>query len=181
MNCTQLHDVWLQSRPASPPFVGGEFSVALSLTLAAVTPPSRGLVGRGGHRRGQAKFWSRSVNILRYALTGGLATAAHYLVMFALVEGQLAEAPAASMAGALCGALVAYAGNRHCTFADPQASHRRALPRFATVALLGAALNGAAVWLALVALGLHYLLAQVLATLIVLVLGYRLNRTWSFS
>ncbi|MBL8277640.1 MAG: GtrA family protein [Pelomonas sp.] len=106
---------------------------------------------------------------------------AHYLVLLTLVEGHLAEAPAAAMAGALCGALLAYAGNRHFTFADSQASYRRALPRFATVALLGAALNGAVVWLASVALGLHYLLAQVPATLIVLVLGYRLNRTWSFS
>lgn len=121
------------------------------------------------------------MSFLRYALTGSLATAAHYLVLFALLEGQLATAPAAATAGALCGAVVAYAGNRHFTFADSPASHRRALPGFATVALLGAALNGVVVWLASVVLGLHYLLAQVLATLIVLVLGYRLNRTWSFS
>ncbi|WP_422014876.1 GtrA family protein [Roseateles sp.] len=121
------------------------------------------------------------MQFLRYALTGGLATAAHYLVLFALVEGLHAAAPAAAMAGALCGALVAYAGNRHFTFGGSPASHRRALPRFATVALLGAALNGAIVWLGSVALGLHYLLAQVIATLTVLVIGFRLNRTWSFS
>jgi putative flippase GtrA len=121
------------------------------------------------------------VRFLRYALTGGLATSAHYLVLFALVRGLHAQAPASAIAGALCGALVAYAGNRHFTFAGSPASHRQALPRFATVAVLGAMLNGAIVWLVSAALGLHYLLAQVLATLAVLALSFRLNRIWSFS
>ncbi|MDR7331900.1 GtrA family protein [Roseateles asaccharophilus] len=120
------------------------------------------------------------MQFMRYALTGGLATATHYLVLFALVEGLHAVAPTAAMAGSLCGAQVAYAGNLRFTFARAQSRHRRAAPRFATVALLGVALNGALVWLGS-ALGLHYLLAQGLATLAVLVLGFRLNRTWSFS
>ncbi len=121
------------------------------------------------------------MQILRYALTGGLATALHYGVLLALVEGLHTAAPVAAAAGSLCGALLAYAGNRHFTFAGSTAPHGRALPRFALVALLGAALNGAIVWVGTVALGLHYLLAQMLATLAVLLFGFRLNKTWSFA
>ncbi|HEY9106238.1 MAG TPA: GtrA family protein [Roseateles sp.] len=121
------------------------------------------------------------MQILRYALTGGLATALHYGVLLALVEGLHGAAPVAAAVGSLCGALLAYAGNRHFTFAASSASHGRALPRFALVALLGAGLNGAIVWLGTAALGLHYLLAQALATLAVLLLGFQLNKTWSFA
>jgi putative flippase GtrA len=119
--------------------------------------------------------------MLRYALTGGLATALHYGVLLTLVEGFHCAAPVAAAAGALCGALLAYAGNRHFTFAAGTAGHGRALPRFALVALLGAGLNAAIVWLGTAALGLHYLFAQALATLAVLLFGFRLNKTWSFA
>lgn len=121
------------------------------------------------------------MQFLRYALTGGLATVTHYLVLMALVEGLRVAPPWAAAAGALCGAVVAYAGNRRFTFADSGTSHARALPRFALVALFGAALNGIIVGMGIHSLGLHYLLAQLLATATVLVLGFRLNKAWSFA
>jgi putative flippase GtrA len=88
-------------------------------------------------------------------------------------------APAAAL-GALAGALVAYAANRRFTFTRSRAGHRRALPRFLLVAATTMALSASIVRLGTVAWGLHYLLAQALATGVGLVLGYGLNRHWTF-
>jgi len=114
----------------------------------------------------------------RYAGVGVLATAAHYLVLIASVE--LAHWPAwvGSGVGALVGAQVAYAGNRWYTFA-----HRGPLLpswlRFHATAALGAAV-GMAVVATGVRLGAHYLAAQVVATLLAMLLTYAVNRAWSF-
>ena len=119
--------------------------------------------------------------LIRYSLTGVAATALHYAVLLALVEEwSIAAAPAAGI-GALCGAALAYLGNRHFTFKGSVASHRQAVPRFVLVALAGAALNSLFVWAGTQVLDWHYLAAQVLATLVVLALGYHLNRSWTFA
>jgi len=114
----------------------------------------------------------------RYAGVGALATGVHYAVLVACVE--LAHWPAwvASGVGALVGAQVAYAGNRWYTF-----THRGPLLpswlRFHATALLGALVGMAVVALG-VRLGLHYLVAQVVATLLAMLLTYAVNRGWSF-
>jgi putative flippase GtrA len=115
-----------------------------------------------------------------YLLVGALATAVHYAVLLVLVEAAgLPAAPSAAF-GAICGALAAYAGNHRYTFSR-RAKHRRALPRFLTVAAAAAAANGALVWAGTVPLGLHYLAAQVLATAVIVTGGFALNRGWSFA
>ena len=118
---------------------------------------------------------------IRYSLTGAAATALHYAVLLALVELLGVAAALAAGIGALCGAALAYLGNRHFTFQGSGASHGQAVPRFVAVALAGAALNSLIVWLGTYAFGWHYLAAQALATLVVLALGYQLNRSWTFA
>jgi putative flippase GtrA len=117
--------------------------------------------------------------LLRYALVGGVATAAHYLLLWALVEGGHWPPPWAAGAGAVLGAQLGFVGNRVFTFA-----HRgpawRAWWRFQATALLGALTSMLVVALG-VRGGLHYLLAQALATALVLVLGFAVNRRWTFG
>jgi putative flippase GtrA len=116
-----------------------------------------------------------------YAVAGGFATAVHYAVLIFLVEVfGLATAPSAFL-GALCGAAVAYGVNRSITFHGSAARHVQALPRFLAIALAGAMLNAALVWLGASVLGWHYLLAQALATVLVMGLTFRLNRLWTFA
>ena len=116
-----------------------------------------------------------------YIVAGGIATAVHYAVLIALVEllGLLA-APSAAI-GALCGAGASYLLNRRMTFTGSGAGHVKALPRFTAIALLGALLNGVLVWLGVQQFGWHYLLAQALATVLVMGLTFRLNRLWTFA
>lgn len=116
---------------------------------------------------------------IRYTLTGGVATGVHYAVLLTLVEGFHLKPPPSAVFGALCGALVAYVGNRRFTFAS-RAPHRRALPSFLFIAAVGAILNGVVVWAGTTLLTLHYLAAQIAATALVLFITYRLNRRWTF-
>ncbi len=121
------------------------------------------------------------MTLLWYAFAGGFATAMHYAVLLTFVEVfDLPAAPSAA-AGALVGALMAYLINWYKTFAASAARHRQALPRFMLIAVAGAAVNGAMVWVGAENLHWHYLVAQSAATLSVLGLTYRLNRCWTFA
>jgi putative flippase GtrA len=117
-------------------------------------------------------------HFVRYVGVGAVATALHYAVLVLCVEVFGWPAFIGSGVGAVIGAQLAYAGNRWYTFA-----HRGAVgaswPRFQFTALLGALLGMAVVALG-VRLGLHYLLAQVAATLSSLLLTFAVNRAWTF-
>ena len=116
---------------------------------------------------------------VRYAGAGVIGTAAHYAVLVALVQGAGSGVVIASTAGAVTGAAINYLLNHRFTFASTE-SHRRALPRFAVVAVAGIAVNALVLAGMLTLVGPHYLVAQVAATLAVLVAGYLANRTWTF-
>ncbi|MGB4118212.1 MAG: GtrA family protein [Polaromonas sp.] len=116
-----------------------------------------------------------------FIVSGGIATALHYAVLIALVEVVgLSAAPAAAI-GTLCGAAVSYALNRRVTFAETATRHSQAVPRFIAVALLSAFLNGVLVWTGTHVLGWHYMVAQALATVLVMGLTFRLYRNWTFA
>ena len=115
----------------------------------------------------------------RYVAVGGAATLAHWALLAVLVEAARVPAWAASGAGAVLGAQLAFFGNRRLTFA-----HRGpVLPawwRFMATAGLGALL-GMGIVAAGVALGAHYLLAQAAATGVVLAVTFATNRRWAFG
>ncbi len=87
--------------------------------------------------------------------------------------------PPASALGAVLGALVAYIGNRQYTFKS-QRLHSVALPRFLLTAVISAGLNALLVWAGLV-LGWHYYAAQAVATCIIFMLAFQINRAWTFK
>ena len=152
-----------ESRPPAP---------ATQQAARAAPRDSARMAVRHAWRHEAARFW-------RYALVGGVATAAHYALLIAWVEVGHGAAWLGSGAGAVLGAQVAYALNRAFTF-----MHRGAIavswPRFQIVAALGALL-GMAIVAGVVRLGGHYLLGQVLATGIAMVLTYAINRRWTFA
>ena len=117
-------------------------------------------------------------HFFRYSAVGAFATAAHYLVLVLCVEALHVPAYLASGIGAVVGAQLAYAGNRWFTFAH-EGAITASWPRFQITAILGALLGMAVVALG-VRLGVHYLLAQVVATGLSLVLTFAINRAWTF-
>jgi len=116
--------------------------------------------------------------LLRYTLVGAFATAAHYALLALCVEAGGWPAWLASGFGAVAGAQVAYFGNRRFTFAY-RGGYRASWVKFQSTAALGALLGMLIVGIA-VAQGLHYLAAQVLATLAGLLLTFAINRIWAF-
>ena len=115
----------------------------------------------------------------RYAAVGAVATAAHYAILVGLVEaGWLAPARAAAV-GAWVGAQVGFAGNAAFTFRGAPASVGAWL-RFQITAVIGAAISFTIVAVG-TRIGVHYLIAQVVATLVSLVVTFEINRRWSFA
>lgn len=115
---------------------------------------------------------------MRYVGVGALATVVHYALLVAAVEWGRWQASSASGMAAVVGAQVAYLCNRRLTFSYAGALARSWL-RFQLTALFGAGVSMLVVGLA-VRSGLHYLLGQLLATGIVAVLTYVVNRSWTF-
>jgi len=116
--------------------------------------------------------------MLSYGVAGMAATSAHYTLM-AFLYGKGLAPVAASTAGAVFGALVAYLANRKWTFA---VRHSRArLLRFLVVAAMGILFNGLLFqgfqnWLIS-----SIIVAQLLTTLLVFVATFYLNLKWSFT
>jgi putative flippase GtrA len=116
---------------------------------------------------------------VRYAGAGAVGTAVHYSTLIALVQTGIATPLVGSTLGATVGALVNYALNHRYTFASRRA-HAHALPRFAVVAAAGIVVNAVVLAALIAVFSAHYLIAQVVATLAVLVFGFLANRQWTF-
>ncbi len=117
---------------------------------------------------------------LAFALIGSIATSVHFIVLAILVE-QLGFKPVWSSAVGFCvSALLNYSLNYMITF-GAIARHVTALPRFLIVAIFGLSLNSGIMLLGQAVFGIHYLLSQVCATVLVLLFNFTANRQWSFQ
>lgn len=123
--------------------------------------------------------WATAAGFWRYAVVGAVATAVHFAVLLAGVVWAGLPAWLGSGIGAAVGAQIAFFGNRHFTF-HHRGPKARAWWKFQGAAAAGAVLGMGVVGLA-VALGWHYLLAQALATAVVLVATFVVNRRWAFG
>lgn len=116
--------------------------------------------------------------IVRYGLVGAVGTLAQYAILVSAVAMHIATPVVASMAGAVVGAIINYILNAKYTF--HHTGHAQALPKFAVTAIAGALMNGVLMKILIYAGGVHYLVAQVLATVIVLGMTYSVNSLWTF-
>jgi len=110
---------------------------------------------------------------------GLIAAVAHFGVLIALVEGGGIAPVIATLWAFLAGVAVSYVLNRRYTFRSGR-PHRAAAPRFFAVSAVGFVLNGAGMWFLIEAWGVPYLIAQVIATTIVLIWNFSANRWWTF-
>jgi putative flippase GtrA len=109
-----------------------------------------------------------------------VATSIQYLILVAGVQLAHAAPVLASSIGFITAALANYALNRRYTFRSGK-PHVEAMTKFATVAAIGLALNGMLLAAGTQLFGLKYLVAQVLATLAVLIWNYSANAVWTFA
>ena len=114
-----------------------------------------------------------------YAGVGAVGTASHYVVLVLLVELMSLTPVIASSCGAIAGAFVNYILNYKFTFKSRK-SHTEAVTKFMLVALAGFFVNLFIIWLFTSVIAINYLIAQVIATGVVLVTNYTINRIWTF-
>ncbi len=117
---------------------------------------------------------------LKFANTGAVGTAAHYGVLWSLVNLFAINPVLASAAGAITGAAINYILNYHWTF-NSKLPHSRTLPRFLAIAAASLVLN---TWLMAMLVSkttLHYLIDQLIATGVCLTINYVASRFWAFS
>ena len=118
--------------------------------------------------------------LLRFLCVGGSATALQYALLVALVQGLgLAPVVASTLAYAVSAAYNYFASHAF-TFRSRRA-HRSAMPRFVLVSAVGIVLNAAVVWMCFDQFHLHYLGAQVAATIVTLCWNYLVSLRWTFA
>ena len=115
-----------------------------------------------------------------FAGVGAIGTAAHYLVLVLLVELFAIAPVAATTAAYAVGAIVNYLLNYHYTFSSDK-PHLPAASKFFTIALIGMFFNGVIMDLGTRQFELNYLLAQILATIVVLQWNFFANKLWTFA
>jgi len=107
----------------------------------------------------------------RFAIVGVIATAVHYAILIALVEIGHVKPVIATTLGYCVGVVTSYALNRRFTFTDSAAPVATSFAKFVALYGIGAVLNGF-IMSAVMALGAPYLLAQVVATGLVLIWNF---------
>lgn len=116
--------------------------------------------------------------ILRFLIIGGGATALQFLLLGVLVELKLLPEVFASATAYALSAIFNYLANYHLTFAS-RSRHRDTLPKFVLTATLGLGINTIIFAAAFFAFG-YYLLAQVIATAVTLVINFLLHKFWIY-
>ena len=116
---------------------------------------------------------------VRFGLVGAVATAIQYGLLVLLVRGfGMAPTPASSIGFALS-AVVNYLLNYHFTFGSDR-PHGPAAVKFGALAATGLLINAAIMHL-MIGAGVHYLIAQVCATGVVLFWNFFGNSIWTFG
>lgn len=114
----------------------------------------------------------------RFVVVGALATAIQYAILLLCVELLGMMPTLASVLGFAISALFNYAANKYITF-ESRTRDLIALPRFAAMVALGLVVTTICMR-AFAAMGLYYLLAQVVTTLIVMLLNFQIASRWVF-
>lgn len=120
-----------------------------------------------------------SIEFLVYSIVGACATASQYLTLILLVELGNMHAVYASTIGSIIGSVVSFFMNHNLTFKSAK-RHRETLIQFYSVAAVGTSLNALLMYIGVDKFHLHYMVAQVVTTGLVLIWNFSGNRWWTF-
>lgn len=111
---------------------------------------------------------------------GGIATALQYVLLAIMVELLGINAVIASTLAYVASSVANYMMNYYFTFSST-AGHRQAASKFAVVVCCGLGINAGVMFILLNVVGLHYLAAQICATLVVLICNYIAHKHWTYK
>ena len=114
-----------------------------------------------------------------FAGAGAVATGIHYLILILLTELGGASPVYASATGYAISATLNYLMKYHLVFGSSE-KHLAAAPKYALISGIGLLLNTSLMHLGTAILDIYYLLAQVIATGLVLLWNFFANALWTF-
>ncbi len=117
---------------------------------------------------------------IKFANSGLVGTAAHYIVLWVLVDLFYFNPVISSAMGAFVGAGINYIINYHWTF-NSKLPHSHTLPRFMAIATFSLALNTWIMALLTSNTDLYYIFAQLVTTATCLAVNYLASRFWAFK
>jgi len=117
---------------------------------------------------------------IKYCTAGSFATALHYAIFLTLIHAAAWIPWKATLLAASIGALAAYILNYQFTFYSIS-KHQITLPKFLLVAAVGVVIQTLVVAILSQHWQLHYLLAQLIATCIGLIVTFLVNHYWTFA
>ena len=120
------------------------------------------------------------MQFIKYCLAGSVAVFVHLAVLVLAVELFSVPPAEATAIGFSIGVLVNYFAQYHWTFSATD-SHKTALPAFVAIALAGLALNSCIFWAAAEFFNLPYVASQIVATGLVVLFNFSLNRRYVYT
>lgn len=123
---------------------------------------------------------SAATQFTKFCAVGAFATALQYGVLVGIIAMFGTNPTLASSIGFVVSAVTNYQLNYHYTFRSDR-THAQASVRFTAIALIGLGLNAAVMHLGTAIVNIHYLAAQVIASVFVLGWTFFANRRWSFA
>ena len=110
---------------------------------------------------------------------GVIGTTVHYLILLLWVEVFNIDPLSGVVLGSFGGAITNYVLNYKFTF-NSNKKHHEAFPKFLLIAFIGILINLFLVQQMIDKWSLFYLYAQLIATIIVLLYNFSMNKVWTF-
>ena len=124
---------------------------------------------------------SHTQSVSWFTIIGALAALTHYIVAVGLEHSAFLTASHANIVGFIAAFPVSYFGHRKFSFAGHDSSHRHALPRFLSVAILGFLANQTLVLNALQHTKLPFWFLLGVVMVLVAASTYLLSKFWAFK
>lgn len=120
------------------------------------------------------------IQFFRYLLSGSIATIVHYVLLITLVELLQINTIVASSAGFIAGAITGFNLNKYLVFNQTKPS-KFAYGKYLFLAATNSLINIILLWILTSILTFHYLLAQIIITIAMVIYNFICCKNWIFS
>ena len=122
-----------------------------------------------------------AVQLIRFAATGGVATAVHFFVVIFIVWAAAMNPLYANPIGYTIGFIASFLGHRYWIFFDTTRHTMISLTYFCIIALLNFFINQGIFYMLLEKLSLSYFTTLIVSLVITAAISFLLSKYWAFS
>ena len=119
-------------------------------------------------------------NLFRFLIVGAINAAIHFIVLSAFYKLAGFGIVSSTVIAFTCAVIFSYQANYFYTFRSKQ-PHTSSVPRFASTVILGLFFNASIMLIGVEKLGANFYLVFVLATGVVMINSFLLNKYWVYK